>query len=195
MKIFPLTLAAGVGQTLPAGSFLQYLTGTDPVDLVFLTDSGSPIVPATGAKPGYKADFRAITPIGTRGFGKVSIVSATSQSVEIGISDAVGDYNRISGSVNATDVQANTLTNTAPVTVTTAEALLAAADSSRQEVIFYNESATITAVLIPGGGSAANGIPLPPLTAYSNTKSARAAWYGITASGSTTVRVMKGTVV
>lgn len=139
MKIFSIDLLAGAEYWLPAGSFLQYMAGTDPVDIEFMTADGSLLIPAANARPGYKADFRSITAPGVKAFGKVRLTSATDQSVEFGLSDAVGDYNRFFGSVDVVSLPGASAWRCGSASVTDAGVEVVAADADNIEYFLYND--------------------------------------------------------
>lgn len=221
MKIFSLVLVAGEKQTLPSGSFLQYLDGTDPVNLEFVKENGTIIMPADGARPGYKADFRSTVPLGVKAFGTVRVTSDTNQSVEFGISDAVGDYNRFSGDVLVSGVvdvnfvsqdevvevniveheplivlSGDQIQTEAVVLVDDAAPLIHTGGVPYQQVIFFNESPIYTVYLGESGVEVSTGIPLGPLERHIDNGIAGSDWYAVAETGeSANVRIMVGDLI
>jgi hypothetical protein len=201
MRLFEIALTANAPKDVPAGgNYFHYLTGSGDITVQFIQQGASELERAEAAPPGYFADMRGARPGGANAFDKIILTSTTNQTVKVGVARLYGGFNRtsasVTGEVDATVVRADALGSDDPIAVDTTAGgtLIQAADPTRAVRRLYNESATITVYLIAQGGTAAQGIPLPPLTTWTDAESAPAALYGITSSGSANVRVLDGLI-
>jgi len=94
------------------------------------------------------------------GFDRVDIVSATTQTVKVAISDGEGGYDAMTivGDVKASPKQGTEINQFAPVTVTHEATLLAAADPLRRELRIKNDGPN--AVYLGGATVTAAGSPV-----------------------------------
>ena len=117
-----------------------------------------------------------------------SEISAQAVTVLAGFGEKASS--KLSGSVTATDAQADTLA-VAAVTVANTATALAAASTTRKQIVIQNNGANPIAVG-PAGVTYATGFLIPAGGVFVNEKSAPAAWYGITNAGTENARVLTG---
>lgn len=159
MQTYTEDFTAGqVKKWTDAGNYLRIMKASAPVD-VRLYRGGRVLAIAEQVNASFYAK-----PEG--GFDAVELVSATAQTVKIGIADGEGGENVLSGTVS---IQNNNgaLSNTQK-TVTNASAQLLAANANRRYLLIQNKD-TAGKVYVNLGGAAAtvgNGLLIPPGGSY-----------------------------
>lgn len=103
MQTLEIILGAGDTAELGEGNFFQYLRGDDPIKVTFYHGTARLVrESADKARPGYQAMPPRRRPRGQGegeaiGFTSCTIESDTAQTIEIGISEGEGGYNRFTG--------------------------------------------------------------------------------------------------
>lgn len=168
---------AGSWQNAIPGRYFRILASGQPVD-VNLYQRGIVVYQAEQVDVGFYS-----LPEG--GFDRFEVVSAGAQTVKVAISNGQGGYD----ATNVTMLLASSIVDSAPVSVGVAATLLAAANSSRKGLRFYNDGA-FDVYLGGSGVTVANGvIRLAPGATYIEDDAAPAAWYGISGTAAQSVRV------
>lgn len=102
MKVFSVSLNAGVQVSVRGGNFFMLIDTTAPLD-VTLVHGGAEIEKAESVEAGFKAHarFADLREDGGRYFDEARLLSATAQTVRVGISDGAGGYDRALGEVTS----------------------------------------------------------------------------------------------
>lgn len=102
MKVFSVSLAAGVEVSVRGGNFFMLIDTSAPLD-VSLMSGGAEIEKAESVEAGFKAHarFADLREDGGRYFDEARLLSATTQTVRVGISDGAGGYDRALGEVTS----------------------------------------------------------------------------------------------
>lgn len=102
MKVFSVSLTAGVQVSVRGGNFLMLIDTSAPID-VTLMRGGAEIEKAESVEAGFKAHarFADLREDGGRYFDEARLLSATTQTVKVGVSDGAGGYDRALGEVTA----------------------------------------------------------------------------------------------
>lgn len=172
---------AGSWQNAIPGRYFRLLGSSTPVD-VNLYQRGVVVYQAEQVDVGFYT-------IPEGGFDRFEVVSAGAQTVKVAISNGQGGYDATN--ITSTVMLASTIMDQAPVSVGVAATLLAAANSARKGLRFFNAGAAD--VYLGGGGiTTANGVlKLTPGSTYLEQEAAPAAWYGISGTAGQSVRVQE----
>lgn len=128
MKTFSQTVDSSNPLTVPQGNFFILLDCSSTVDVEFYGDNNQPLEKAEDMLSGFNEFF-------DDSFMKVVVTSTISQTVKVGVGSNKAEYNRLSGSVNATISKPATLVDSADVSIPTATStLIVAANSDRVNV-------------------------------------------------------------
>lgn len=101
MKVFSVNLTANVEASVPGGNFFMLIKTSGPLNVELLS-GGSVREKAEGVEAGFKATGVAgNAEIGGRYFDEAHIISTTTQTIRVGISDGNGGYDRALGEVTA----------------------------------------------------------------------------------------------
>lgn len=156
MRTFELTFAGGETLKVPGGRYFRILSADADLTVVIMDNAASEVGRASGVRGGF-AYRREL------GFDQVQITSASAQTIKVATSkDAEIEYDRSSGDVSV--IAPTGLSDVADVALAaTATTLIAAANSTRREIIITNLS-TDTQTLRIGtiNAGAARGTPLAP---------------------------------
>lgn len=114
---------------------------------------------------------------------RVEIESAAAQTVKASVSRAATGLLRITGAIDADITKATTLDSLPDVVIGAgATQILAAADSTRREILVSNLAANASPIRVgDGGASAANGVPCAPGETVTITTSGAVYAYSATA--------------
>lgn len=110
-SIVKQTFSIGQEIKIPGGNFISYLDGTDALE-IHLIKNNATVAKFESALPSFQSDMREHTGRGFA-FDHVKIISATAQTVEIGVSQHPISYNRSSGNVTVAGTVAVSVTNLA----------------------------------------------------------------------------------
>lgn len=173
--------AAGNWRLAIPGRYFRILNSSAPVDVKFYRN-GAVTVTAEAVEAGYYA-------IPKEWFDGVEIVSASAQTVKIGISDGDGGYD--SSVITSAVLLASIITDHAPVVVGVVATQLLAADTSRMGARFFNGGAAD--VYLGGVGvTTANGaIKITPGSLWIESEAAPSAWYAISGTAGQSVLVQE----
>lgn len=101
MKVFSVSLNANVEASVRGGNFFMLIDTTAPLD-VSLVRGGVIQEKAESVEAGFKATGRAENESnGARYFDEARLISATTQTVKVGVSDGSGGYDRALGEVTS----------------------------------------------------------------------------------------------
>lgn len=102
MKVFSVSLTANVQVSVRGGNFLMLIDTTAPLD-VTLMNGGAEIEKAESVEAGFKAHarFADLREDGGRYFDEARLLSTTTQTIKVGISDGAGGYDRALGEVTS----------------------------------------------------------------------------------------------
>lgn len=101
MKVFSVNLTANVEASVPGGNFFMLIKTSGPLNVELLS-GGSVREKAESVEAGFKAmGIAGNAEIGGRYFDEAHIISPTTQTIRVGISDGNGGYDRALGEVTA----------------------------------------------------------------------------------------------
>ena len=144
LKTYSYAFTAAQKKTYGGGRYLYLLQADAAVDVEFFDANGSSLGRAEGVLGGFELaivseEIGKISPL--VGFGKVEITSATAQTVVVAIARQKVSYNRISGTVTATNSVGSTATQSS-ATAGAVSGVLFAANANRQRAHVKNTHAT-----------------------------------------------------
>lgn len=167
------------------GRYLRIISATVSIDVLFFR-GGMVVADAYDVGPGYYA-------MPAEAFDRFEIKAIGAATVKVAVSDGSGGYDLVAvvGSITATLDLADTITDTAPVTVGTAATALVAASATRRAVRFYN-AGTADVYLGGSGVTTANGcIKIAAGQSWFEDDAPGAAWYGISGTAGQSVRIQE----
>lgn len=101
MKVFAMNLVANVEASVKGGNFFMLIKTTAPINATLMR-GGIEIEKAEGVEAGFKATGAAENvETGGRYFDEVRILSQTTQTIRVGVSDGAGGYDRALGEVTS----------------------------------------------------------------------------------------------
>lgn len=178
MKVYQIALAANQPTHTTPGNFFMLLAATAPVDIKFFRRASAIDEKAEQVTAGYKA--RPVRPAdGGKAFDYAEIISATVQTVTVGVAEGEGDFLPPG---TATIVQGTAIADNAQVTINTgaAQQIIASA-TNRKGLRFYADPTNTVSILLGSSGVVTtNGVPLGPGQVWVENDGANAAWYGAT---------------